>query len=236
MKIAVCDDEKVFRDQIIEYIYDYFGKLDTDVAEFEDGENLVNAYKNGESFDAIFLDIEMKELDGMAAAGKLRETGVQCPIIFLTSHTEMAMEGYEVAAFRFLAKPINEEKVKKTLAQLKEELCEKKKLIIRYEGEDIILVVDDIIYIEAMNNQVMIVMPDKEYVIRKKITEIEKELAAITDTFARIHRGYLVNLAHVKKQHGNEISVSSGASLPISRALANDFKSKLFEYVRHSSI
>lgn len=232
MKIAVCDDEAIFRDQIIENIYSLFGKLDTNCVEFKDGQKLVDSYQSGQEYEAIFLDIEMPELDGMKTAAQLREMGIYVPIIFLTSHTELAMEGYEVSAFRFLAKPIQIEKLEQTLYMLKEELCEKKKLMIRYEGEDVILTVDDIIYVEAMNNSISIVMKDQKYVIRKKINDIEKELQEISDAFVRVHRGYIVNLGHVKKQSGNEVSMANGMSLPISRSLAGTFKKRLFEYVR----
>lgn len=62
MRIAICDDEKIFRDEIIECLDSYFGKLDLDCFEFADGSELVCAYEKGEAFQAIFLDIEMTKL------------------------------------------------------------------------------------------------------------------------------------------------------------------------------
>lgn len=232
VRIAVCDDEYIFREKIINSIYSFFGKLDTTCVEFDDGDKLVQAVGNGMEFDAFFLDIEMPVLDGMKTAGKLREMGIGVPIVFLTSHIEFAMDGYEVSAFRFLPKNVSEEKMEKTLQLLKEELCEKQKLIVRCDGENLFLSVDEIVYIEAMNRSVRIVMNDREYSVRMKIGEIEKETAGISDAFARIHRGYIVNMAHVKKQNGNEISVSGGDVLPVSRSVAAEFREKLFEYVR----
>lgn len=235
MRIAVCDDEKIFRDEIIEALYRFFGKLDVECVAYEDGCELVKAKEAGGSFDAVFLDIEMTQLDGMAAATALRKNGFEAPIIFLTSHTEMAMEGYEVAAFRFLAKPINQEKMERTLCDLKEALQEKKRLIIRYDGEEMILPVNAICYVEALNNSVSIVTCEKEYTIRKKISDMEKELLEVSDCFVRIHRGYIVNLLHVKKYHGNEVFMTGDARLPLSRGLAKEFKTQLFQYVRNSA-
>lgn len=232
MRIAICDDEKVFRDEITEAILSFFGKLDTECIAYEDGLDLVFAYEMGVVFDAIFLDIEMQKLDGLKAAAVLRDMGVNIPIIFLTSHTEFAMEGYEVYAFRFLAKPMNQEKVNKTLFDLKEELFSKRKLMIKCEGEDIPLLVDDIIYVEAMNNSISIIMSDDIYCIRKKLGEMERELNVLSDTFFKIHRGYIVNLSKVKRHHGSEVVMSNDSSLPISRASAKEFKKKLFEYVK----
>lgn len=232
---AVCDDEKIFRDEIIDALYSFFGKLDLECVEFEDGSELLTAFSDGRRFDAVFLDIEMQVKDGMTTASELRTLGYDKPIVFLTSHTEMAMEGYEVSAFRFLAKPINKEKVERTCKDLKEELTEKKSILIRYEGEDVVLAIDDIRYIEAMNNSISIVLNDKEYTVRKKLSDIEKELSAVADCFAKIHRGYIVNLKYVKKHHGNEVYMSGDVALPISRGLVNEFKAKLFEYVRKSA-
>ena len=144
MIFAVCDDEKIFRDEIIEALNRYFGKLEVTCKEYESGVSLLAAYEQGEDFQALFLDIEMPGIDGMATANELRAKGFAAPILFLTSHTEMAMEGYEVAAFRFLGKPANPEKMERALTDLRQELCEKQKLIIRSDGEDIILIPDDI--------------------------------------------------------------------------------------------
>jgi len=235
LNIAVCDDEKIFRDEIVDAIYDYFGKLDTNCFMYENGKQLLDAFDEGKEFDAYFLDIEMPGLDGMQTANELRNKGIQNPIVFLTSHTELALEGYEVSAFRFLAKPIQSDKMLKMLFDLKGEICEKAKYIIRYEGEDVILVLDDILYVQAMNNSVSIVMKDNEYTIRKKIADVEKNLAELSDNFVRVHRGYIVNLYHVKKYHGNDIIVTGDELIPLSRTHANGFKDKMFNYVRNSS-
>ncbi|MDD6071063.1 MAG: LytTR family DNA-binding domain-containing protein [Clostridiales bacterium] len=235
LKIAVCDDEKIFCDKIIQEMYNFFGKLDLTCAAFYDGEKLITAYESGIHFDAVFLDIEMPIKDGMETAKALRNKGFEAPIIFLTSHTEMAMDGYEVSAFRFLSKPIQEDKLQKTLKDLKRELREKKRLMIRYEGEEVVIFVDDILYVEAMNNQVSLVTVGGEYTVRKKISDMEHELKEISDCFVRIHRGYIVNLVHVKKHHGNEIFIMGDHVLPLSRSLVNDFKKQLFQYVRNSA-
>lgn len=235
MRIAICDDEKIFRDEITDCLDSYFGKLDLDCFTFSDGSELICAYENGETFQAVFLDIEMPKLDGLKTAAMLRKMGVEVPIIFLTSHTEFAMEGYEVYAFRFLAKPLNQEKMRQTLNDLKEALFVKKRLLIKADGEEILLVIDDIIYVEAMNNSISIVTEKENYCVRKKLGEMEKELNSVSDTFVKIHRGYIVNLSKVEKQHQNEVIMSDGIHLPISRTAVSDFKKRLFEYIKEQA-
>ncbi|MBR6478398.1 MAG: response regulator transcription factor [Lachnospiraceae bacterium] len=235
MKIAICDDERIFREELSEALYDYFGKLDLSLMEYQDGREVLEAVEKGATFDALFLDIEMKEMDGMTAAAKLRERGVKAPVIFLTSHTEMAMEGYEVAAFRFLGKPLRKDKLLQTMSDLRETLLHAKSIMIRCDGEDVVVPLEKLIYVEAQNNSVRIVMTDQEYVIRKKLSDLETELAEQSDLFVRIHRGYLVNLQHVKKNHGAVVSMSNGDTLSVSRSLAVAFKEALLKYVRASA-
>lgn len=235
MRIAVCDDESIFREEIIASIKEYYGKLEVTCISCEDGSTLLKEYEKGEGIDAVFLDIEMPVLDGMKTAKQLRKKGYEGPVIFLTSHTEMAMDGYEVTAFRFLAKPVQKEKLIKTLQDLKSLLYEQKKLVIRYEGEDIILAIDNICYIEAMNNYVSIVLEDKEYMVRMKITDIENMLKKHTDTFIKVHRSYIVNLSQVIRHKGREIYVTGGQVLPLSRSMAKLFKEQLIKYIKNSA-
>lgn len=103
MRIAVCDDEKYFRDTICEAINAFYQSLDVLCLPFEGGGELINAFEKGQRFDAVFLDIEMPPPDGMETARRLHEFSPELPVIFLTSHTELAMDGYEAAAYFLLA-------------------------------------------------------------------------------------------------------------------------------------
>lgn len=235
MKIAICDDERLFRKELSEALYEYFGRLDLTCAEYQDGKEILEAVGKGVTFDALFLDVEMKETDGMTAASELRRMGVTAPIIFLTSHTEMAMEGYEVSAFRFLGKPLRREKLQQTLTDLRDLIQCGKSILIRCDGEDVVVALAELIYAEARNNDLRLVLADREYVIRRKLSDLEQELSKVSDLFVRIHRGYLVNLQHVTKNHGMEVFVSNGDVLSVSRSQASAFKEALLRYVRASA-
>lgn len=236
MVFAICDDEKIYRDTIIAALYDYFGKLELDCKEYESGDTLVKAYEQGEKIQALFLDIEMPGIDGLKTAEILRNKGLTSPILFLTSHTEMAMEGYEVSAFRFLSKTADVEKQRKAFADLEELLLGTNKLVVKCAGEDVIIDTADICYVEAQNNTVLIKTLDREYQVRRKITDIEKELISLSKTFVRVHRGYIVNLSYVKKHVGNDIILENGDIISLSRNMVNEFKKKLFEYVKNSAL
>lgn len=77
-------------DEICHMIENFYKSLDINCISFDDGQEVVSAYEKGQRFDAIFLDIEMKQLDGMKTAEKIRSISSDVPIVFLTSHTELA--------------------------------------------------------------------------------------------------------------------------------------------------
>ena len=229
MRIAVVDDEEVFRNDISLIISRLYGRDRVSLFLYSDGEEILQSLQKGFPFDAVFLDIEMKNMDGMTAASKIREFLPKIPVIFLTSHTEMAMEGYEVNAFRFLAKPIDEHKLRLALTDLEDLLYKDEKIILRKDGEDIILSQREIVYIEALNNNVRFVLKNGDVSVRMKFSEAIKLLG---NDSCKIHRSFCVNLAHVKKMSSDTCIMDNKADLPVGRSCAQDARKALFDYVR----
>ena len=111
MKIIVCDDEKYICEDLEKRLREYYQSLDVLILSVSSGEELLRTMeREPEEAACIFLDIEMKGMDGLETARRLRADYPDLPVLLLTSHTELAMEGYEVQAFRFLAKPLRQEK------------------------------------------------------------------------------------------------------------------------------
>ncbi|MBO4474882.1 MAG: response regulator transcription factor [Clostridiales bacterium] len=232
MRIAVVDDETCFRQAIADQISSLYGRENVSCFLFSDGRELVRSFENGFQLDAIFLDIEMRELDGMSTARVIREHSKDIPIIFTTSHTEMAMEGYEVDAFRFLGKPVDSEKLRKTLEDLEKKLRVDEKIVLRQNGEERIFPVKDLIYAEAANNSVRFVFPDTSVEQRMKFSEAVALIDSLTSGFAKIHRSYYIHLGHVTKMGPTEVLMDNRDTLPIARGMAADLKKKLFDYIR----
>ena len=234
MRIAVVDDEKVFRQAIVDQITSLYGRENVSCFLFSDGNELVRSFENGFQLDAIFLDIEMKELDGMSTAKLVRKYSKDIPIIFTTSHTEMALEGYEVDAFRFLAKPVDGRKLRQTLVDLEKKLKVEEKIVLRKDGEELIFPVADLIYAEAANNSVRFVFSKKAVEQRMRFSEAMSLIDDLTDGFLKIHRSYYIHLAHVVKMGSAEVVMDNDEILPIARGMAVETKKKLLEYVRRN--
>ena len=177
----------------------------------------------------------MTELDGMSTAKKIREFSREIPIVFTTSHTEMAIEGYEVDAFRFLSKPVDETKLRQTLIDLENLLKVDNKIVLREDGEDVVKSVSDLIYAEAANNEVRFVFKGSVVKQRMKFTDAVKLIDEQSRDFVKIHRSYYINLAHVLKLGTGEILMDNKETLPVARGSSASVKKNLFDYIRRTA-
>lgn len=235
MRIAVCDDEEKFRVQAKEMIDKLAGSLDVIVDAYSDGRKLLEAFDK-KPYDVLFLDIEMPVMDGITLAKKLRERSDSIYIVFLTGHVEYALEGYEVNALRYLTKPVQEAKLSEVLRFVMDKNVSKRQLMIKEDGDETLINVSDIIYMEAQNQYVMIYTTGGEHLIRYNIGDFEAELK--NDDFFRIHRGYLVSLAKVKKLVKSEVVIegmNGELKLPVSRSNIKPLKEALYKYVEQEA-
>lgn len=231
MKIAICDDEEMFSSQLKEYLESYYKSMDLIIDKFESGEEFLKRYTNMNcGYDIIFLDIEMKQIDGIETAKKLRELNNDIIIIFLTSHLEFAPEGYEVNAFRFLIKPIQKEKLKNALLDVQYQIDRNKKILIKDKDREVLLKYTDIVYIEAQNVNIKICTMNEKFLIRKTLREIEEELKG--PTFFKCHRSYIVNLDFVIDYDNKIITMENKEKISLSRNKYSDFKNSMITYLR----
>ena len=114
LKVAVCDDEKVFHKEIIDLLrkFQKARKIDIFIDHFENGNTLL---QSKQEYDVIFMDYQMEEMDGIETARKLRETNSDSIIIFISAYPSAALDAFEVQTFRFIQKPIGEIKLFKAL-------------------------------------------------------------------------------------------------------------------------
>lgn len=231
MKIAVCDDENIFREKFKAYIDGYYKSMDILTETFSSGEKLLEQFKkNHNAYDLIFLDIEMNKMDGIQTARLLRELNQDVLIIFLTSHLEFAADGYEVNAFRFLTKPVSEKKLVHALQDIQSALNRNKRLLIKTEDKEILLHYRDIVYMEAQNVLIRIRTVNEIYTIRKTLIQMEKE--AEGPAFYKPHRSYLINLEYVSDYSNKAITMETGDRIPLSRNKASQFKEALMMVVK----
>ena len=228
VRIAICDDEERYRIELKTILNKLLINADLNIDTFDDGNILADAFA-ASPYDLVFLDIEMPALDGITLAKKIRSRSENVFIVFLTSHIEYALEGYEVNALRYLTKPVDIEKLKEVIRYVQEKQGSSRQIIIKEDGEEILIDINDVIYMESMNQNVRIVTAKGEHVIRYNIGDFEEQLK--NDGFFRIHRGYLISLSKVKKLSGNDVILDGGETLPVSRSNVKPLKEALYTYV-----
>ena len=228
MRISVCDDEELFRIEFKNVLDKALVNVDYDIDTFSGGSSLYEAFLKS-PFDLVFLDIEMPGIDGITLAKRLRAISENVHIVFLTSHIEYALEGYEVNALRYLVKPVDMNKLGEVLKYVQDKKNNSRQIMIREDGEDIVIDISDIIYMESMDKNVRIVTSKREYVTRYNISDYEEELK--NSGFLRIHRGYLISLSKVKKIVKNDVVMDGDISLPVSRSNLKTLKDALYAYV-----
>lgn len=228
VRIAICDDEERYRIELKTILNKLLINADLNIDTFDDGNILADAFA-ASPYDLVFLDIEMPAVDGITLAKKIRSRSENVFIVFLTSHIEYALEGYEVNALRYLTKPVDIEKLKEVIRYVQEKQGSSRQIIIKEDGEEILIDINDVIYMESMNQNVRIVTAKGEHVIRYNIGDFEEQLK--NDGFFRIHRGYLISLSKVKKLSGNDVILDGGETLPVSRSNVKPLKEALYTYV-----
>lgn len=232
MRIAICDDEMSSSGQTKQTLEEAYKSLDMIVDVYRDGKKLLEACGKI-PYDLVILDIEMPGMDGISVAKALRETEEKMAIVFLTSHIEYALKGYEVRALRYLTKPATPEKLSEIVGLMLEQKKEKKQLLLKREDELVMVAVGEILYLEARNQDIRVVTMDSEYMRRYNLKDYERELSGYD--FFRCHRSYLINLAKVKRVAGREVFMENGENIPLSRIREKALKEALYEYVQREA-
>lgn len=230
LQLAVCDDEKIFRSDLKRIIgteLELCG-IDYHIEEFSSGEELLSGLERSEC-QILFLDIEMKGMDGVAAARKLRENNRQMEIIFVTSYADFVFQGYEVRALNYILKPYEPEKIAAVLHAVLEELDveAEKYYVIEQKSGSIRLPLSSVKYFASDRRTVHAVTTGEEYTFYEKLSDLETRLP---EAFVRIHNRYLVHMKYLEAIRQNT-AVVAGEELPVSRSCKSDLSIAFAKYM-----
>lgn len=217
LRIALCDDEVAARDALRIQLENALveGKEEI-VYEFSSGANAVSwLEKHPGEIDLLFLDVEMKGLNGMETAGKIRQFDQNLIIVFVTGHADYVFDGYRVGALDYIMKPALLPKLKDLLCRVREKFSQEAQqtYILRNADGTWRFRLQDILYFYSDKRKVMLVTKKEEYPFYAKLDDVEQELDM---RFIRIHQRYLINPAHVDYLRSDCV-VLAGKQLPCSR-------------------
>lgn len=232
LKIAVVEDQEPMREQLCGFIQRYAEeqRVQLEITCFSDGALLVKDYRPG-MYDILFMDVEMPELGGFAAAERIREVDAELVLIFVTNMAQYAIRGYSVDAMDYVLKPVEYYPFSTKLARAIQRVQQRRgaQVVIQLAGNEMkILDTGDIYYLETRNRMLYYHTAKGEFAVRASLQSAEKQLAP--HHFAKCNQCYLVNLAHVRSVENDFVQVGE-ARLEISRRQRTAFLTAVASYL-----
>ena len=229
--IAVCDDERADKEEIEEMTRKVCEEIEipSEISTFESAMELLQEMKKGNRFDLMILDVMMPDQDGMGLARYLRSDKQETSIVFISNNREMALQGYEVSAARYLAKPLKKEGLKEAV-----EFCyglkrKNDKILIPVNGVMKRFYSKEICYIEINSRKSRIVQENGEWHTPLSIDELEKMLSGLE--FIRCHKSFLVNFRYVNAFGTSSMELADGKQIPVSKHRIKEVRKEFFTYM-----
>jgi DNA-binding LytR/AlgR family response regulator len=231
LNIAICDDEVSQIEYLTKLTRDWaiLRSINVNIHPFESAEAFLFFYANDKSNDILLLDIQMKEMDGITLAKKIRQNNGQIQIIFITALTEFISEGYEVSALHYLLKPVSREKLDIVLDKAVLNINRQETpILIETADATARVLLSEIKYIEAFAHNTQIHMTDGTNI--KGLISISELISLLGNGFCRVHRSYLVGLAHIRQIGKTNIIMDGGLIIPMSRRRYNEVNQAFIKY------
>ena len=205
LRIALCDDELLFRKQLTEFIEEYAAKhaeREIRLNVFDSGEALIDAFHREGCFDVCILDIVMPGMNGIQLGAELRRIGCDSRIIYLTSSTEYAIASYSVKAHNYILKPLRKDEFTAVLDDVLTSVSrhKEKSLIVKTNDSSVKLSLDNILCAQLNRRVISYFLKDGRTVnsiqIRTSFAEAVQELLC-DSRFALCGASIAVNLHHI---------------------------------------
>lgn len=229
--IGVCDDELLEAFHISARIQTLMEEMQItcSVERFCSGQELLSSL---ERFDIIFLDILMKGMDGMETARRCRELGFEKTLIFLTSSRRYVFDAYDVEAFHYLVKPVEDGKLRHVLKRAveKERQHSSDYIVVSRERQRRKLFLDSIRYFEIRGRKIDVHEEKGIFTYYEQIGILEKQLMG--KGFFRCHKSYLLNLKHVEAYNRQEAFLDNGDRILIAKRRYEAFCQEILAYMR----
>ncbi len=238
IRIAICDDEAPTRAYLSSLV-----RAQSCPCEIVEYASAGDCLADPQEIDLLFLDIGLDAAgpDGMALARQIREgrPTAQPIIIFVTGYERYVFDAFDVGAFQYLLKPVDEQKFAQVFARALEQIKAglghpqvSHALTLQSAGISRTVPLDSIYYIESNDHKVVLRLKDGEFACYAKIRDMEAKLG---NQFCRVHKGYLVNLAYVAGYSRTELTLTNGEKLLISKYKYQDFVKAYLRFLKQGA-
>lgn len=218
INIAICDDSDFMRKEVRKHLLNYSIKnnIEFQVEEFEKGERLLEA---DTVFNLVFMDYQFDNSvsNGISIAKEVIKKGKQTKIIFVSGYSSIVFDCFEVGIFRFLVKPIDEDKFNNAMDGFLDTLKNNDILVTRNSNGSIFIKANTILYLESVGRKTLIHFIDEKVNLEcnELLASIEKRMP---EYFYRCQKSYIVNMEYVFSYNHAEILMENGDKIPVGRA------------------
>ncbi|MGN0467348.1 MAG: LytR/AlgR family response regulator transcription factor [Acutalibacteraceae bacterium] len=233
MKIAVCEDDKLSAQKLVDYIREFMKStvFDFSIDVFYNGKDF---RKSKEIYDLVFLDCQLPDINGLDLAKELRRQEIESAIIFVTAYDDYVYESFEVRPFRYILKPIDEDKIRKALIGFISSYEKKCYIVITTARKNMVVNSKDIVYVESDGKYSIVrLINNASFKSTKSISDYQSEIGEESHSFFRTHRCFLVNMKYISGIDGNIINFINGEKAEISRRNVSDFNKKYMNYLKY---
>lgn len=236
LKIAVCDDDKAMLRVLTDKIGEIYkqNSIAFEIRSFLSGTNFLNSHKE-HSFDVVFLDIDMPEVNGFDIAEQVNNSG-ETLIVFVTSHDELVYSSIKFRPFRFIRKNYLETELGETLTAANTELMKRnsaRKFMFQTKSGEVFEDLQLVEYIEIFGHWLLVHIKDnKSLECYGSLSDMERELNNYD--FVRTHKSYLVNCRYIYSIEKNQLVLDDKTVIPVSRYKAESVKQNFRNYLRRT--
>ena len=217
--IAICDDNSAEAGYLAVLTENWAAANGhyADVRTFDSAEAFLFFYEEDKLFDILLLDIQMKEMDGVALAKEIRLGDERMQIVFVTGFPDFIAEGYEVTALHYLMKPVGGEKLSEVLGRAASRLqTEERSILFPKGGGSVRIPAADILYAEAFPHHAELHTKKERLKLNLRFSDLEKLLG---EGFFRCHRSYIVAIEQVRRVTRKTMILENALEIPLSRSL-----------------
>lgn len=234
IRIAICDDQEIFLEIIKEKVYRVckFENLEIEIDCYKSGKDLIeNLKKDNFVYDILFLDILMKETNGIDTAKEIRKFDSRLQIILCTSSKDYILQGYEVEAIGYFIKDEDDSVLYNILKRAikKSNRISEEYILINLKNSIKTIYLKDIEFVEVCNRTITIHTDNEVIDFNGKMQEMMDKLK--NKNFILTHRSYLVNIGKIKDIEGTSITVKSGKEILLSRLRSKEVKKAYLDYI-----
>lgn len=228
MFVALCDDEKSMLNHLTILLQEYGSKKGVEIiiGKFENGYDLLKSFRK---YEIVFMDYQLKDIDGIKTARKMREGNCDCTIIFVSAYPEAALDSFEVNTFRFLRKPVDKHKLFCALDDYMKSIDFDNLLILKTNDGTWKIKTSDIIYAEAQSKHTVIRTVNECLEVFVHLKVIENKLPS--KKFIRCQRAYVAGFEHIRRHTNSEIFFDNGERAMIGKLYSKKFKQEFQKYV-----